>query len=53
MEHSSSSYAIPDDSQEWSGVILDDQQVSGHTVNLSYVCTLSVSVYVLAKIATG
>ena len=37
MEHSSSSYAIPDDSQEWSGVILDDQQVSGHTVNLSYV----------------
>ena len=30
-----SSYAIPDDSQEWRGEILDDQQVSGHTVRYS------------------
>ena len=32
MENSSS-LTIPDDSQEWHGVILDDQQVSGHTVS--------------------
>ena len=32
MEQGDRASAFPDDSQEWSGVILDDRQVSGHTV---------------------